>query len=255
MVDTLLCRAQPYEPQEDESPEAPTFPLGLIQPRGAPRVSNAPGSTTSSRQRVDTREYRQRRPALWQEPYEDLLAVIIRDGKLEFEAQQAQITKLTDALLALAKTITDQQAAHKIIYDGAKATYDEHTTFRQQVKDEIAALKGEATGQKEAVETLSGKIKPELVIQWEALIKSMKRKTTRLLGQRKLSSIKSRPICRAFMTGVRRLSSKNKMIGLRAVKTIRSRSRLQTEPPPLLSESLKTSKTPRVSAREESQPI
>jgi len=57
--------------------------------------------------------------------------VIIRDGKLEFEAQRAEITKLTDALLAQPKTITDQQAAHKIIYDGAKATYVELTTLRQ----------------------------------------------------------------------------------------------------------------------------
>jgi len=52
--------------------------------------------------------------------------------------------------LGQAKTITDQQAAHKIIYDCAKATYDELTTLRQQVKDEITALKGEATGQKAA---------------------------------------------------------------------------------------------------------
>jgi len=68
-------------------------------------------------------------------------------------------------LLAQAKTITDQQAAHKIIYDGAKATYDELTILRQQVKDEIAVLKGEATTQKEAVETLTNKIKAALVMQ------------------------------------------------------------------------------------------
>jgi len=58
------------------------------------------------------------------------------------EAKQAEITKLMDTLLAQAKTITDQQAAHKIIYDGAKATYNKRTTLRQQVKDEIAVLKG-----------------------------------------------------------------------------------------------------------------
>jgi len=96
---------------------------------GVPRVENAPGSTSSSRQRVDTREYRWRRPVLSQEQYEDLLAAIIRDCKLEFEAQRAEITKLIDASLAQAKTITDQQAAHKIIYDGAKVTYDELTTL------------------------------------------------------------------------------------------------------------------------------
>jgi len=39
---------------------------------------------------------------------------------MEFEPQRVEITKLTDALLAQAKTITDQQAAHKIIYDVAK---------------------------------------------------------------------------------------------------------------------------------------
>jgi len=59
-----------------------------------------------------------------------------------------EITKLTDALLAQAKTITDQQAAHIIIYDGAKTTYDDLTTLRQQIKDEIAAPKGEAAGKK-----------------------------------------------------------------------------------------------------------
>jgi len=67
--------------------------------------------------------------------------------------------------LAQAKTITDQQAAYKSIYDGAKATYDELTILRQQVKDEIAALKGVATGQKEAVETLTDSIKAARVIQ------------------------------------------------------------------------------------------
>ena len=61
---------------------------------------------------------------------------------MEFGAQRVEITKFTDALLAQAITITDQQAAHKIIYDGAKTTYDKLTTPRQQVKDEIAALKG-----------------------------------------------------------------------------------------------------------------
>jgi len=65
---------------------------------------------------------------------------------MEFEPQRVEITKLTDALLAQAKTITDQQVAHKIIYGVAKTTYDELTTLCQQVKDEIAALKGKATG-------------------------------------------------------------------------------------------------------------
>jgi len=72
---------------------------------------------------------------------------------------------LTDALLAQAKTITDQQAAHKIIYDGPKATYEELTTLCQQVKDEIAALKGQVEGQQETVATLTDKIKATLVIQ------------------------------------------------------------------------------------------
>jgi len=90
--------------------------------------------------------------------------VIIQDGKLEFEAHRAEITKSMDALLAHANTITDQQAAHKIIYDGVKATYDELTTLHQQVKEEIATLKSEATGQKEEVKTLTNKIKAALVI-------------------------------------------------------------------------------------------
>jgi len=99
---------------------------------------------------------------LSQEQYEDQLAAIIRDGKIEFEAQWVEITKFTDAWLAPSKTITDQQAAYRIIYDGAKATYDKLTTLRQQVKDEIAAVKDEATGQKKAVETLTDKIKPHM---------------------------------------------------------------------------------------------
>jgi len=49
---------------------------------------------------------------------------------VEFEAQRVEITKLTDGLGAQAKTITEQQAAHKIIQDVAKATYDELTTLR-----------------------------------------------------------------------------------------------------------------------------
>jgi len=130
MADILSRGAQSHEPQADDSTDPLTFPLGLMHCLGAPRVRNATGITTSSRQRVDTREYRRRRPALSQEQYEDLLAAIIRDGKQEFEAQRAEITKLTDALLAQAKTITDQQAANKIIYDCAKATYDELTTLR-----------------------------------------------------------------------------------------------------------------------------
>jgi len=52
----------------------------------APRVRNPPESPTSARQRVDTREYRRRRPALLQEQYEDLQAATIRDGKMEFGA-------------------------------------------------------------------------------------------------------------------------------------------------------------------------
>jgi len=119
---------------------------------------------------------------LSKEQYKDLLTAIIRDGKLEFEAQRAEITELTDALLAQAKTTLDQQAAHKIIYDGAKATYNELTILRQQVKDEIAALKGEGTGQKEAVETLTDKIKAAMVIQWEALIKRLGEENDKIIA-------------------------------------------------------------------------
>ena len=120
MVDILSPGAQAYEPQADDSPNSLTFPLGLMHHLAALRVRNVPGSTTSSRQWVDTKEYKGRRPALSQEQYESLLVAIIWDSKLEFETQWAEITKLTDALLAQAKTITDQQAAHKIIYDVAK---------------------------------------------------------------------------------------------------------------------------------------
>jgi len=92
---------------------------------------------------------------------------------MEFEAQRVEITKLTDALLAQVKTITDQQAVHKIIHDAPKTTYDELITLRQEGKDEIVALKGEAAGQKEGVETLTDKIKVAVVIQGEALIKKL----------------------------------------------------------------------------------
>jgi len=183
MADILSRCAQSYEPQAEDSPDPLTFPLGLMHSLGTPRVRNAPGSTTSSRQRVDTREYRRRRPALSQEQYEYLLAAIIRYGKLEFEAQRAEIINLRVALLAQAKTITEHQAAHKIICDGAKATYDELTILRQQVKDEITPLKGEAAGQKEAVERLTDKIKAALVIQWEALIKKLGEENDKIIGE------------------------------------------------------------------------
>jgi len=110
------------------------------------------------------------------------LAAIIRDSKLECEEQRTEITKLTDVLLAQAKTITDHQAAHKIMYDGAKVTYDELTTLCQQVKDEIAALKGETTSQKEAVETLTDKIKTALVTQREALITRLGKENEKIIG-------------------------------------------------------------------------
>jgi len=63
MADILSRGAQSYESQPDDSPNPQTFPLGLMHRLGAPTVSNAPESTTSSRQRVDTREYRRRLPA------------------------------------------------------------------------------------------------------------------------------------------------------------------------------------------------
>ena len=90
---------------------------------------------------------------------------------------------MTDALLAQAKTITDQQAGHKILYDIAKTTYDELTTLRPQVKDEIATLKGEAAGQKEAVETRTNKIKTALVIQWEALITKLGEENDKIISE------------------------------------------------------------------------
>jgi len=67
-------------------------------------------------------------------------------------------------LLPQVKTITDQQATHKIIYVCTKNTFDKLTTLRQQVKVEIAALKGEVAGQKEAVAPLTDKIKAALAI-------------------------------------------------------------------------------------------
>jgi len=186
MEDILSPRVQSYEPQYpalDYSPDPFTMPVGLLQWFGQSRTrqKGAP-STTSSRHRVDTREYRQSNPGLSQEQYDRLLATIINDGKEEFEKQRTEITKLTDALLAQAKTITDQQAAHKIIYDGAKATYEELTTLRQQVKDEMAALKGQAEGQQEEVATLTDKIKATLGIQWETLIKKLEEENTKVIG-------------------------------------------------------------------------
>ena len=64
IADILSRGAQSYEPQAVNSLDPLTFPLGLMDRLGAPRVRNAPASTTSSRQRVDTREYSRRRPGL-----------------------------------------------------------------------------------------------------------------------------------------------------------------------------------------------
>jgi len=55
MADILSRGAQSYEPQVDDFPDPLTFPLGVMYLLGAPRVRNTAGSTTSSRQRVDTR--------------------------------------------------------------------------------------------------------------------------------------------------------------------------------------------------------
>jgi len=82
------------------------------------------------------------------------------------EAQWAEITNLTDTSLGQTKTITDQKAACKIVYDVVKASHDELITLGQQLTDEIAALKGEAAGQMETVATITNKIKTALVIQW-----------------------------------------------------------------------------------------
>jgi len=68
------------------------------------------------------------------------------------------------------------------MYDGAKATYEELTTLRQQVKDVIAALKGQAEGQQEAVATLTDKIKATLVIQWATLIKKLEEENAKVIG-------------------------------------------------------------------------
>jgi len=186
MEDILSPVVQSYEPQYpalDYSPDPLTMLVGLLQRFGQTRTrQRGATSTTSSRHSVDTREYRQSNRGLSQEQYDRLLATIINDGKEEFKKQRTEITKLTDALLAQAKTITDQQAAHKIIYDGAKATYEELTTLRQQVKDEIATLKGQAEAQQEAVPTLTDKIKATLVLQWETLIKKLEEENAKVIG-------------------------------------------------------------------------
>jgi len=100
----------------------------------------------------------------------------------EFEKQRSEITRLTDALLTQANAITDQQTAHKIIYDGAQATYEDLTTLRQEVKGEIAPLKGQSKGQQEAVTTLTDKIKATLVIHWETLIKKLEKDNAKVIG-------------------------------------------------------------------------
>jgi len=82
MADILSRGAQSYEPLADDSLDPLTFPLGLMHRLCASQVRNTPGSTTSSRQLVDTREYRRRRPTFSQELHEDLLAAIVQDGKL-----------------------------------------------------------------------------------------------------------------------------------------------------------------------------
>jgi len=162
-MEVILSRGvQSYEiqyPALAYSPDPLTMVVGVLQWFGHTRTQQRGGpSTTSSRHSVDTREYSQSNRGLSQQQYNRLLGTIINEGKEEFEKQQREITKLTDALLAQAKTITEQQAAYKITYNGAKATHDELTNLRQLVKEEIATLKGQAEGQQEAVATLTDKI-------------------------------------------------------------------------------------------------
>ena len=196
MEDILSRGVQSYEtqyPALDYSPNPLMMPVGLLQRFGQSRTQQRGATrTTSSRYRVDTWEYKQSNRGLSQEQYDRWLATIINDGKEEFEKQRSEITKLPDALLAYAKIISDQQDAYKIIYDGAKATYEDLTTLRQQGKDEIAALTGQAEGQQEMVATLTDKIKVTLVIQWEPLIKKLEEETAKVIGtvQAELDQIK-----------------------------------------------------------------
>jgi len=111
MEDTLSRVVQSYEPQYpalDYSPYPLTMPVGLLQRFGQTRTrKRSASSKTSSCHRVDFRECRKSNRGLSQEQYDRLLATIINDGKKEFEKQRSEITKLTDALLAQAKTIND----------------------------------------------------------------------------------------------------------------------------------------------------
>jgi len=87
-------------------------------------------------------------------------------------------------LLAQAKTSTNQQGTHKIIVDAMKATYNEVATFQQYIENEFTPLKGKATGQKEAVETLTDKIKATLLIQWEDLMKKLGTENNKIIEQK-----------------------------------------------------------------------
>jgi len=186
MEDILSRGVQSHAPQYpafNYAPDPLMMPVGLLQGLGQNGTrQRGATSVTSSRHRVDTLEYRQSNRGLSQEQSDQLLATIINDGKKEFEKQQSETTKLTDALLAQAKTINNQQAAQNIIYIRDKATYEELTTLRKHVKDEIAALKDQAEGQQEAVATLTDKINATLVIQWETLIKKLEEENTKVMG-------------------------------------------------------------------------
>ena len=94
MEDILSRGVQSYSPLYpalDYSPDPLTMPVGLLQRFGQTRTRQIGAtSTTSSRHRVDTREYRHPNRGLSQEQYDRLPATIINDGKEEFEKQEVR---------------------------------------------------------------------------------------------------------------------------------------------------------------------
>ncbi|KAF8435865.1 hypothetical protein BGX38DRAFT_1274852 [Terfezia claveryi] len=75
------------------------------------------------------------------------------DSREEFNKQYLEIQKLTEELKAQATSLREQQQAHTIAFEEAKKAYEDLTTLQEQVKVEIAAQKGQAEGQQEAVQT------------------------------------------------------------------------------------------------------
>jgi hypothetical protein len=75
----------------------------------------------------------------------------------------------------------EQQQAHQTTFNAAKATYEELGKLRSQVETEVAAIKGQAEGQEEAVSALTKNITTALEQTWSTFEDKLKEDTQKII--------------------------------------------------------------------------